>query len=93
MATDLDKVTAAFRALATVAFPDGYLSELELAVVNAHLEATKAERAAHLLAKRGPEEAAAIMGCGRTQVYVWASQARKSSEIVRKPDDPRTEAA
>lgn len=93
MSSELEKVTAAFRALASVAFPDGYLAELELAVVNAHLEATKAERAAYLLATRGPDDAAAIMGCGRTQVYVWASQARKSSEIVRKPDDSRTEAA
>lgn len=93
MSSDLEKVTAAFRALATVSFPDGYLSELELAVVSAHLEATKAERAAHLLATRGPDEAAAIMGCGRTQIYVWASQARKSSEIVRFPDDSRTQAA
>lgn len=93
MSSELEKVTAAFRALASVAFPDGYLAELELAVVNAHLEATKAERAAHLLATRGPDEAAAIMGCGRTQVYVWASQARKSSEIVRKADDSRTQAA
>lgn len=93
MSSDLKKIAAAFRALSSVAFPDGYLAELELAVVNAHLEATKAERAAHLLATRGPDEAAAIMGCSRTQIYVWASQARKSSKKVRKADDSRTQAA
>ena len=93
MSSELDKVTAALRALASVAFPDGYLAELELAVVNAHLEATKAERAAHLLATRGPDEAAAIMGCGRSQVYVLASCARKSPEKVQKLDDSRTQAA
>jgi len=87
MASDLDKVAAAFRALATVSFPDGYLAELELAVVNAHLEATKAERAAHLLATRGPDEAALILGCSRGHVYVLAAQK------VRKSDDPQTEAA
>lgn len=87
MATDLDKVTAAFRALATVSFPDGYLAELELAVVNAHLEATKAERAAHLLATRGPDEAALMLGCSRGHVYVLAAQK------VRKSDDPQTKAA
>lgn len=89
MATDLDKVTAAFRALATVAFPDGYLSELELAVVGAHLEATRADRAAYLLAKRGPDEAAALLNCCKSQVYALAARAKK----VQKMDDPRTEAA
>lgn len=93
MSSELKKVAAAFRALASVSFPDGYLAELELAVVNAHLEATKAERAAHLLATRGPDEAAAVIGCGRTQIYVLAAKARKSSEKVQKPDDSRTRAA
>lgn len=87
MSSELEKVTAAFRALATVAFPDGYLAELELAVVNAHLEATKAERAAHLLATRGPDEAALMLGCSRGHVYVLAAQK------VRKSDDPQTQAA
>ncbi len=87
MSSDLEKVTAAFRALATVSFPDGYLSELELAVVSAHLEATKAERAAHLLATRGPDEAALMLGCSRGHVYVLAAQK------VRKQDDPHTQAA
>lgn len=93
MSSELEKVTAAFHALASVTFPDGYLSELELAVVNAHLEATKAERAAHLLATRGPDEAAAIMGCARSQIYALASRAKKSPQIVQKMDDSRTEAA
>lgn len=87
MSSDLEKVTAAFRALSSVAFPDGYLAELELAVVNAHLEATKAERAAHLLATRGPDEAALMLGCSRGHVYVLAAQK------VRKQDDPQTQAA
>ena len=54
MATDLDKVTAAFRALATIALPDGFLADVELAVVNANLEATRAQLAARLLATCGP---------------------------------------
>lgn len=87
MATDLDKVTAAFRALATIALPDGFLAELELAVVNAHLAATKAERAAHLLATRGPDEAALMLGCSRGHVYVLAAQK------VRKQDESQTQAA
>lgn len=87
MATDLDKVTEAFRALATIALPDGFLAELELAVVNAHLEATRAQRAAHLLATRGPDEAALMLGCSRGHVYVLAAQK------VRKPDESQTEAA
>ena len=78
MAQDLDKITQAFRLLATVAFPDGYIGELEIAAVNAHLEATKAERARHLLATRGRREAAAILGCSEAQVYRLA-QIRKSS--------------
>ena len=89
MSSELEKVTAAFRALASVAFPDGYLAELELAVVNAHLEATKAERAAHLLATRGPDEAAAIMGVSRCHVYRIAEQAKK----VSKRDELETRAA
>lgn len=93
MATDLDKVTAAFRALATIALPDGFLADVELAVGNANLEATRAQRAARLLATCGPDDTAAIMRCGRTQVYVWASQARKRSEIVRKTDESQTQAA
>lgn len=87
MSSDLKKISAAFRALSSVAFPDGYLAELELAVVNAHLEATKAERAAHLLATRGPDEAALMLGCSRGHVYVLAAQK------VRKSDDSRTQAA
>lgn len=89
MATDLDKVTAAFRALATIALPDGFLVELELAVVNAHLEATRAQRAAHLLATRGPDEAAVLLNCCKSQVYALAARAKK----VQKMDDPRTKAA
>lgn len=87
MATDLDKVTAAFRALATIALPDGFLAELELAVVNAHLAATRAQRAAHLLATRGPDEAALMLGCSRGHVYVLAAQK------VRKSDESQTQAA
>ena len=87
MATDLDKVTAAFRALATIALPDGFLAELELAVVNAHLAAAKSERAAHLLATRGPDEAALMLGCSRAHVYVLAAQK------VRKQDESQTQAA
>lgn len=56
MATDLDKVTEAFRALATIAMPDGFLADVELAVVNANLEATRAQRAARLLATCGPDK-------------------------------------
>lgn len=87
MATDLDKIAAAFRALATIALPDGFLSELELAVVNAHLEATRAQRAAHLLATRGPDEAAMMLRCSRGHVYVLAAQE------VRKSDESQTQAA
>lgn len=87
MSSELEKVTEAFRALASVAFPDGYLAELELAVVNAHLAATRAQRAAHLLATRGPDEAALMLGCSRGHVYVLAAQK------VRKQDDPQTQAA
>lgn len=87
MATDLDKIAAAFSAMASVAFPDGYLAELELAVVYAHLETTRAERAAHLLATRGPDEAALMLGCSRGHVYVLAAQK------VRKQDESQTKAA
>ena len=87
MSSELEKVTEAFRALASVAFPDGYLAELELAVVNAQLAATRAQRAAHLLATRGPDEAALMLGCSRGHVYMLAAQK------VRKQDDPQTQAA
>ncbi len=69
MASELDKITQAFRILADVAFPDGYVVELEIAALNAHLDATKCERAKHLLATRGRREAAAILGCSEAQVY------------------------
>jgi hypothetical protein len=81
MASDLDKITQAFRLLASVAFPDGYIGELEVAALNAHLEATKADRAKHLLATRGRKEAAAILGCSEAQVYRLA-QIRKSSAPI-----------
>jgi hypothetical protein len=82
MASDLEKIHQAFRILADVAFPDGYLAEMELVAINAHLDATKGVRAAHLLATRGPEEAAALLGCSRTQVYILARQSSKSVRIV-----------
>lgn len=82
MARDLDKITEAFRILAAVAFPDGYIAELEVAAVNAHLEATKAARAAHLLATRGPDEAAAILGCSRAHVYNLARESQKNGRLV-----------
>jgi hypothetical protein len=69
MASDLDRISEAFRSLAAVAFPDGFLGEVELAVVQAHLDATKVARARDLLAKRGRREAAAILGCSESQVY------------------------
>lgn len=87
MSSELEKVTAAFRALATIALPDGFLADLELAVVNAHLEATRAQRAAHLLATRGPDEAALMLGCSRGHVYVLAAQK------VRKQDEQQTQSA
>lgn len=69
MARDLERIGEAFRILRDVAFPDGYIGELECAAVNAHLEQTKAQRAAHLLATRGRAEAAAILGCSERTVY------------------------
>lgn len=72
MASDLDRISEAFRSLAAVAFPERFLAEIELAVVNAHLDATKAERARKLLAARGPEAAAIAMCCSRSQIYRWA---------------------
>lgn len=72
MACDLEKIAAAFRIMASVSFPDGYLSDMELAVVDAHLAATRAARAKHLLATRGRREAAAILGCSEAQVYKLA---------------------
>lgn len=69
MACDLQKIAEAFRMLSQVAFPDGYIGELEVAALNAHLEATKAARARHLLATRGRREAAIILGCSVAQVY------------------------
>ena len=89
MASEMEKIAEAFRILATVRLPAGYLCEIERAVTQAHLDTTKAQRAAHLLATRGPEEAAAALRCGRSQVYVLAAQANK----VQKPDDSRTLAA
>ncbi len=79
-ASDKDKLAQAFRILATVAFPDGYVQELEMAALNAHLDATKVERAKHLLATRGRREAAAMMGCSEAQVY------RLANMVVRIPE-------
>ena len=79
MASDLDKIAEAFRILATVAFPDGYIGEVEASVVNAHLDATKAARARHLLATRGRTAAAAILGCSESQVYVLARMTVRNS--------------
>lgn len=76
---DKDKIATAFRILAAVAFPDGYLAELELAAVNAHLDATKAERARHLLATRGRREAAIMLGCSEAQVYKLANMTVRNS--------------
>lgn len=76
--SDLDKISAAFRALAGVSFPDGYLASLEVSAINAHLDATKADRARHLLATRGRDEAAAIIGCSVSQIY---NLARRRSKI------------
>lgn len=73
MASDLDKIADAFRILATVTFPDGYVRELEMAALNAHLDATKVARAKHLLATRGRTEGAAIMGCSESQLYRLAN--------------------
>jgi len=89
MTAELDKITQAFRILAAVSFPDGFIGELELAAVNAHLDATKAARAAHLLATRGPGETAALLGVCKSQVYVLARQHYK----VQKMDVSRTEDA
>lgn len=89
MSRDLQKLSEAFRLMADVAFPAGYLAQLELAAVTAHLEATRAQRAAHLLATRGPDEAAALMGVSRCHIYRLAEQARK----VSKCDDFETDAA
>ena len=72
-ASDKDKLAQAFRILATVTFPDGYVQELEMAALNAHLDATRVERAKHLLATRGRKEAAAIMGCSESQLYRLAN--------------------
>lgn len=70
--TDLDKIRKAFELLAHVAFPVGYLGEAERSVVQAHLDATKCERARELLATRGRSEAAGVMGCSEAQVYKLA---------------------
>jgi len=70
---ELDKIAQAFKLLAFVSLPDGYLREMELVFVNAHLDATKVERARHLLATRGRREAAAMMGCSEAQVYRLAN--------------------
>lgn len=72
MASELEKIAQAFRILATVRLPDGYAQEVEMAMTNAHLDATKAERAKQLLATRGRREAAAIMGCSESQIYLLA---------------------
>lgn len=82
MASDMDKIAQAFRLLASVQFPDGYIGEMELAAVNAHLEATRSDRAAHLLATRGPDEAAALMGCSRAHVYKLARESLQSRRLV-----------
>lgn len=70
---DMDKIAQAFKLLASVSLPDGYLRDMELVFINAHLDATKVERAKHLLATRGRREAAAMMGCSESQVYVLAN--------------------
>lgn len=81
MATDLDKIRQAFQILAAVDFPDGYIGEMEVAAINAHLETTKAERARYLLATRGRREAAAILGCSEAQVYRLARFPQSSAGL------------
>lgn len=66
---DLQKIEVAMAMLREVQFPDGYIADLECAVINAHLDATKAARARHLLATRGRREAAFVLGCSESQVY------------------------
>lgn len=66
---DVQKIAEAFRMLASVAFPDAYIETMELNAINAHLDATKADRARHLLATRGRREAAAMMACSEAQIY------------------------
>ncbi len=78
---ELDKIAQAFKLLAAVSLPDGYLRQMEMAVINAHLDATKADRARHLLATRGRREAAAIMGCSESQVYLLANMRVTIPEI------------
>jgi hypothetical protein len=73
MASELDKISQAFRSLAAIDFPASFLAEAELAFVNAHLDATKAKRAKHLLATRGRAQAAQILGCSEAQVYRLAN--------------------
>jgi hypothetical protein len=74
--SQLDRIRDAFRVLGEVSFPDGYLQGVELAAINAHLDATRAGRAKHLLATRGRREAAAIMGCSETHIYKIARAAK-----------------
>lgn len=83
MASELERISEAFRLLATVTFPDGYLGDLELAVVNAHLHATRRQRAAKLLATRGPDVAAVMLGCSRGHVYALA----RSPKTGRSEDE------
>lgn len=85
MASDLDRISEAFRSLAAVPFPEGFLAEVERAMVQAHLDATKAARARKLLAERGPLHTAAILNCSVRQVYRMA-QTRSAEMAHAGPD-------
>ena len=89
MASDLDRISQALRSLAAVPFPPGFLQEVELAMVNAHLDTTKAARARRLLAERGREEAARLMNCSESQVYRLANRPQTIPTMTAEKETAR----